>query len=283
MAYSNPLFSAIQARRPAAGLYPGSGVAQGGQQGRMAIMHNGIGGVHAGHTGSIPGRAPGDQNTSKGPRPNAFLPNNGANGRPILHPPAHPIHTTKPTPPGTRKPIVPGAPVDPFARYEDSSYFDALQGLRDKLNSAVNPLLSKINSLNSRYIQNPDGSTTLAGVGKGQTVYDMLLKQSQDNFNRSLMTTAQKASSQGLLHSGALGLQKADLGNQYFKTSQDLYNTQGQGALDALNQQQLAAQQDFTASQSSVQRAAIARALARQGQNDTAVNSIYSSIFPKGS
>lgn len=281
MAYNSPLYGAMRPRNPGAGLYPGSGVAIGGQQGRSGSVHNGISSISGGGLGTG-GSAMGFGSVARPRlRSQAIVQSINRVGSST----GGSAMTGRPTP------IIGGsslgghtaAPVDPFARYQDSQYWDSLTGLQDQLSAAQNPLLAKINTLRARYT--PDaahpGRSLLSSNGQGETLYDQLYRQAQDNFTRSLGNASSAANQHGLLHSGYLDTQKSGLGQQFSGTSNDLYNTQGQGAIDALDQQRLAAQQQYDINRAGLARAAIARALQQQGQNTQSAQNIYQSIFPR--
>jgi hypothetical protein len=284
------LTGSLQNKRPGAGVYPGSGVAQGGQQGRMGQLHGGInaksggstpgasqprpdmrGGAAppvpaAGHMGSgtAPPVPPGMQTLAanfKGPRtykaPDGSVRRTAAwadylRRSGVLLAPAKP----KPGVPGAVAPVA-GAPaaVDPgytpsFA-LEDSDYFLQLAEAQRGFDDQLNPVNSELARL--RY----------AGVG-GKTLYDSMFENANRDFNYSVRDTRDGMHKSGLGRSGRMDRAATGLASGWLDTQRQLDESVGATAINRLETQAAQARSSFAAQQAALQMAAKARADARR-------------------
>lgn len=236
------LTGSTQPKRPGAGVYPGAGVAAGGQQGRSNAITNGIG-KQGGATAraSQPKPPVGYQSTlnSFAQQAQARLPaasngsRAGAPQRPLVKPGA--LKPLAPVTPGPPRP--PLGTQDETGAYRDSRYFMDRAALQGQYDTSLADPFSEL--------------TRLRAVTNGQTLYDRMYADANDRFMRNVSGTRNDASLSGLLRSGAYDRQAADLASAYGNEQQDLYSTVGAGRIRDLEasvaQQQAALQQQLAA------------------------------------
>lgn len=259
---NNALLGSVNPRNSAAGVYPGSGVAPGGQQGRMGLMHGGLGGGRTGAglgggsmpralsafkpsssvAGAITGLAgaaatgagafkppplargsvgtAGPVNATHGGNIGSITANLtvghdavgplGGNGHgPYQRPPNHGGGGGKP--PNT----------DPFAQYQDSTYWKGYGDLQDQYHSAFDPLTSELAGLQAK-----DAS--------GQTIYDRLYAKAHNDFLDSASAARLGEAQQGLLYSGQAEKDVQGLDDSWNKSQTDLMNQYGTVGPDGL-------------------------------------------------
>lgn len=231
-------FTANQRRRPAGrGVYPGSGVSQGGRVGRGRTIHNGIGGAHAGGRTAFA--------SSKGPGRIAFAMPHGplSSSKPGMSP-AAPV--APPVGPGGQ--VVP-PPAPDFTRFMDADYFDGLREATQQNYGVMNPLRSELGSLQAR------------GIG-GKTMYDRLYERAQGDFMYGNRMARDEASHNNLLRSGHFDRVTGQMGQQWADQQADLYSKNGQGRIDEINRMLQQQQQQFDQVKSYLAQAASQRALA---------------------
>lgn len=248
----------------AAGTYPGSGVATGGQQGRMGMMHGGIGGARSGGT-----TAAASTPSTVGPtnsRPDATLPSGGVSsvgntgtltsGSNDHGPAIKPGASIIPQPTVTTTPVgavgggaavgstyygadvnqladgtnVVGGWVDParaMAPYIDAQYWADRAGVQSEYAQQVNPLLAEINSL-----QHDTGSGTL---------HDVMLGRLREGYEFDERRRRGIASQQGNLRSGLSQLRQRDLANNFTDSQLELFNKYGGGRIQQLEAERASA------------------------------------------
>lgn len=269
------LNGATNPKRYGAGVYTGSGVNAGGQQGRMAISANGIGGAKPG------GATPGASQPKPVARPvatsqatalhtsypgKAVTTTFGAtepyrsvirNGKRVLVrlsqlTPAEragkpPVAGTKPT---TGAPtLATGKPLDPLYNIHDSDYYNSYANEQYDLESQLNPIQSELAKLRSN-------------VG-GKTLYDTMYERANQGFLQSVASSRDDASKSGLLRSGAYDRTAADLGQSWVAQQDELSNTVGSGRINMLEQNIQQQRSAFAQRQQLLEQAAAARARER--------------------
>lgn len=274
-----------QNKRPGAGVYPGAGVAQGGQQGRMNTMHGGIGAKSGGATAkaSQPRNAdprgpafdvapisPGKphikhgQDSGRLPMPKPFVKPQGGmryvtrGGKRVAVAwnqltPAEKLRFQQAAP-GAAAPVA-GAPAAPaytpsFA-LEDSDYFMGLAGAQADFDGALNPINSELAKL--RY----------AGVG-GKTLYDTMYENANRDFGYSVRDTRDQMHKQGLGRSGRMDRAASGLASGWTDTQRQLDETVGGTAINRLETQAAQARSSFASQQAALQMAAADRARQRR-------------------
>lgn len=277
-----PLTGSTQNKRPGAGVYPGSGVAQGGQQGRSRVVHNGAAGTKPG------GRTPG----ASQPRGQAVT---GTFGTPVRRPGVGTVQPGTP-PPGTdpyRRTArglvrwsrmtaaerakfgnnpdgsapgsgvsaggggaaggVAAAPVagaPPIPAYEpqlrDSAYFMDFAGAQQGFDDALNPINAELARL--RY----------NGIG-GKTLYDTMYQDAEKNFGYQVRDTRDQMHKVGLGRSGRFDRAAAGLGSEWTNTQRELDESVGSTAINRLETQAAQQRAAFSRQQAALEMAAAAR------------------------
>lgn len=242
---NNALLGSVTPRNPAAGVYPGSGVAAGGQQGRMGLMHGGFaarsgaglgggsslkpaGAGVSGHAGSANAwpKPPtlGDNSSvgtagpvTVGSRPGGVLTQNFGSGGSGAAGPLGGGNGHDHGPAVYKRPPHTGGgvtPTDPFAQYQDAAYWHDYGGLQDQFHSAYDPLTSELGGLQAK-----DAS--------GQTLYDRLYAKAHTDFLNSASSTRLGEAQQGLLRSGQAERDAQGLDDSWNKTQSDLMGQYG--------------------------------------------------------
>lgn len=244
------LNGSIQNKRPGAGVYPGAGVAAGGQQGRLGVMHGGVGGAKTGGaTAGASQRAPvksvvqSAHAVAAAPSKTkyAYVTRGGqrvAVNQTLLTPAEKlKLGLTKPGAPITPQPggVIPSpspTAASPAVNLHDSQYFMDLAGLTGQFDTQRSPLQAELAKLQYH------------GVG-GKTLYDTMYDRANAGFMDSISQQRDAASKSGLLRSGYGTKQLNEMGDAWTQQQADLSNQYGEGRINELNTQQaqLAAQQ----------------------------------------
>jgi hypothetical protein len=226
-------------RKQIGGVYAGSGVARGGQQGKSSIG-NGVVGVARGG-GPRVGATPARPTNSHGPafnkpKPIAQDPYRRVtrNGQSVLVrlsrlTPAERLSFNKPAPgqPGAIEDPVAAMPgeVTPqmappsFDAYRDSTYWDELRAEQRAFDEANNPLVAKLASLNAR------------GAG-GKTLYDLMYEQANSAFHRNKNLSRGEAAKRGVTRSGYMDRTLSELGANYLSQQDQLMREYGNDVND---------------------------------------------------
>lgn len=247
----------IHNKRPGAGVYPGAGVARGGTQGRMNIMHNGVGAQGGGYTPGATGKRFVKPGSSVKPVPiNRF--NTGARGHVanasrFVAPHRAPVTATPPVPATpvtpTAGPVAP-APYVPQFELHDSNYFNDLAGIQRGLDDQLNPIQGELSRLQYR------------GIG-GKTLYERMYEQAQRQFQLGVRDARGDAAKSGLLRSGRFDRTAGDLSSGWVDQQAQLDDELGGGALNRLHTQEAQARASFAEQQRSLELAAAERARQR--------------------
>lgn len=292
------LTGSTQNRRPGAGVYPGSGVAQGGQQGRSRVMHNGVGARSGGRT---PGASqPRVTGTFAAPRPGQ-LPA-GSTAKPGMMPR-----------PSTRLPPGVGQPLPEASRPTDGYLWVVKNGKKVRMHrSAMSPdllaaaLKMGMNKPNvaggggavggvaaapvagappipayepqlrdSAYFMDLAGAqqgfddalnpinAELArlrynGIG-GKTLYDTMYQDAEKNFGYQVRDTRDQMHKVGLGRSGRFDRAAAGLGSEWTNTQRELDESVGSTAINRLETQAAQQRAAFSRQQAALEMAAAAR------------------------
>lgn len=281
----------IQNRRPGAGVYPGAGVARGGQQGRMGAITNGVGGARQGGAtarasqprrqttggiGTVPQGTP-PPVPARTPRGRTFTDGRGnlrAIGGRIIRA-APPLRTPSPdlmTTPQPGAPPIPPEPLDqppaytPQFELHDSEYFMGLADEQASLDQALNPMQSELAKLRT-----PMG---------GKTLFDSMFERANTDFLETVRGSRVGAAQSGLLRSGAYNRQAAGLGSDWVRQQDELSNQYGAGRINALETQSAQARAAFAQRQRALEMAAAARARDRLAAANAAIYG--QTIMPEG-
>lgn len=268
------------------GVYPGSGVASGGQQGRPKFAHNGVGGARQGgktafssQSRSAPDKYDVWRNnvyklaTKAGMSANNYVASYygkdsdfaarfaksfrtpGGVGFTLADKPLNRLPNGRgpkvPGPAGS----TPGRSVSPaekppdFTLWRDAEYEDALRQHNSDFDVQLNPILAELDSLSAKGLS-------------GKTMYDALYSQAQDGFGQDVLRARDDASKRGLLVSGSFDNTRRSLNDQFVGRQQDLYNNYGQGRLARLQAERDRIRAARTAGLGGLQRAASARGAA---------------------
>lgn len=292
------LTGSIQNKRPGAGVYPGAGVAKGGQQGRSALVSNGAASVKPG--GSTPAASqrrvthPGAVNTG-GPAAPA-RPANAApygyhatldrfakeadpyrvimrNGKRVTirlsqMTPAEKVafaNRNKTAAPTAGSPAAPVTAAPPQVALEDSQYFmdlaDAQYGLDQSL-GGINADLTRLRS----------------NVG-GKTLYDTMFERANQQFDQSKRGSRNELAQGNLLRSGAMNRRVGELAGSYADTQRQIDEEYGATAVNRLETQAAQQRAAFAQQQQMLQMAAAQRAQERLAAANAAA---YGQTIPGG-
>jgi len=291
------LTGSIQNKRPGAGVYPGAGVAKGGQQGRSALVSNGAASVKPG--GSTPAASARRVDTGGGAsvpsRPVVKRPENAPpygyqatldrfekdadpyrrimrNGKSVL------VRLSQMTAaekrafanrgkaPAGAAPVA-GAPAGyvPQFSLEDSQYFmdlaDAQYGLDQSL-GGINADLARLR----------------ANVG-GKTLYDTMFERANQQFDQSKRGSRNELAQGNLLRSGAMNRRVGELAGSYADTQRQLDEEYGATAVNRLETQAAQQRAAFAQQQQMLQMAAAQRAQERLAAANAAA---YGQTIPGG-
>lgn len=290
------LTGSIQNKRPGAGVYPGAGVAKGGQQGRSALVSNGAASVKSG--GATPAASQ-RRVTQPGASPSlsskpAARPANAApygyqatldrfekeadpyrvivrNGKRVTvrlsqMTPAEKLafanrNKAGAAPVGGASPAVAAQPV----ALEDSQYFTDLADAQYGFDQS----LVGINS---------DLARLRANVG-GKTLYDTMFERANQQFDQSKRGSRNELAQGNLLRSGAMNRRVGELAGSYADTQRQLDEEYGLTAVNRLETQAAQQRAAFAQQQQALQMAAAQRAQERLAAANAAA---YGQTIPGG-
>lgn len=256
------------------GIYPGSGIARGGQQGRSAIMHNGIGGTRAGG-GITAGSSPATSAARVVAQATAARPPSAGTGIGTVAPGTPPpvanggylrvyikgangkytigtMHRSKMTPAQLHAALA--SPLNKAAAAPTpESHADPAPGAQPD-GAAPAPSLSPLSFKDSNYWYDYDQAqrdyrakvdplnaeraalTDTAKYG-GKTLYDVMFDEAQQKWTQDLRSTRDQQAKANLLRSGHGQNQLVDLDGVLRKTQTGISDQYGAGRLTSLNTQ----------------------------------------------
>ena len=274
------LTGSIQNKRPGAGVYPGAGVAKGGQQGRSALVTNGAAAVKSG--GATPSASarrvtnPGSPVSTPSPAKPAVTASDPyrsimRGGKRVLvrlsqMTPAEKLAFTNRSnavaaPVAGANPAVAAQPV----ALEDSQYFSDLADAQYGFDQS----LVGINS---------DLARLRANVG-GKTLYDPMFERANQQFDQSKRGSRNELAQGNLLRSGAMNRRVGELAGSYADTQRQLDEEYGLTAVNRLETQAAQQRAAFAQQQQALQMAAAQRAQERLAAANAAA---YGQTIPGG-
>jgi hypothetical protein len=247
----------VQPSRQSAGVYPGAGVARGGQQGRLGVMHGGFGGTRSG------GR------TSSASKPSTV---GDLGSRPSTMPTGtKPGSWTVGSQQPSRQETLLGSkldyaaqqkaqadaianrpyedPMEHLARFLDAQYWFDLMGVQQERDASVNPLVAEIDSLTRRT--------------DGRTMYDAMIERAERDHRFEARRTRGVASQQGSLRSGMTNRRYSELDDAFVDTRLNLLNSHGSNRVEQLEMQRAQVLQAYQQQQLALAFAAAQRRAAQ--------------------
>lgn len=234
----------IQNKRPGAGVYPGAGVAKGGQQGRNRLVANGAAAVKSG------GYTP----RATGALAGWMHPASVRHARPIANShgalrPGQPKYVTSPVGGAAVKPapgVVAHPEYVPQFSLHDSDYFTQLADATHGYESQVGGINSDLARLQNR-------------VG-GKSLYDTMFERAQNDYLHQMHGARDDMNKRGLRFSGAMDRGAGDLASGYADNQRGLDEQYGATAINSLNTQLAQQRAAFSQQQQLLEMAAASRA-----------------------